>query len=234
MEAFINYPITEVVISYNNISLYQSIAGQIQLSIPQIHEDKQLLIENNWQVQAESLYRTILNMQENFVSRKHSIYFPQQYTLFFQIQFANFLGQVPYSSTSTVEIVQTQSLAFTLQIGFLIIGVENHGSYQLSVFQPAGTPQPLIPLMVLQEIVAYQFRTISLGLRQAINQITGHVQTKVCVSFIYGGALEGTNPQVLQIPISLQSQFLSQEVQIAYQQAYIFIFITCQTIKDQV
>ncbi|KAK5670158.1 ATP synthase F0 subunit 6 [Batrachochytrium dendrobatidis] len=41
-----------------------------------------------------------------------------------------------------------------------------------------GTPIGLIPLLIPLEIMAFLFRTISLGLRLAINLITGKILTK--------------------------------------------------------
>lgn len=232
MESFINYNILNQTQSFNNINLYQVQAALIIQSINQIHRTRDYQINNNWQIVNESLYRTVLNMIESFIGVKYAIYLPIQYTIFYLIFFSNFLGLVPYSSTPTVELVLTLSLAFTLLFGVQLIGILNHQYLLQSVFLPAGTPQAQIPLMVFLEIIAYIFRTISQGLRLAINLITGHVLSKVCVSFIYQGFQNGVNFQILLIPIVFLSLFLSLEIQIAYLQAYIFLFITCQTIKD--
>ena len=55
----------------------------------------------------------------------------------------------------------------------------------LTAFIPAGTPLALVPLMIVLEIVAYVTRCLSLGLRLAVNMITGHILAKVCVGFIW-------------------------------------------------
>ena len=39
--------------------------------------------------------------------------------------------------------------------------------------------------MIALEILAYITRTFSLGLRLAVNMITGHILAKVCVGFIW-------------------------------------------------
>ena len=54
-------------------------------------------------------------------------------------------------------------------MGILLIGFLTHKLYLLAIFLPGGTPLGLIPVMILLEIIAYIFRTISLGLRLAIN-----------------------------------------------------------------
>lgn len=61
--------------------------------------------------------------------------------------------------------------------------------------------------MVLLEIIAYVFRTISLGLRLAINLITGHILLKVVIGFIWLGYINGTNPLILAIPLLLLTVF---------------------------
>ncbi len=139
---------------------------------------------------------------------------------------------MPYSSTPTVEIVMTLSIAFTLLGGILLIGFLTHKLYLLAIFLPAGTPLGLIPLMVFLEVIAYFFRTMSLGLRLAINLITGHILAKVCVGFIWLGYIKGTSYIILAIPLILLTVFLSLEILIAYLQAYILIFITILTLKD--
>lgn len=47
--------------------------------------------------------------------------------------------------------------------------------------------------MVPLEILAYLTRTLSLGLRLAVNLITGHILAKVCINFIYLGFNSGTS-----------------------------------------
>ena len=72
---------------------------------------------------------------------------------------------VPYSSTPTVEIVMTLSIALTLLVAVLLIGYQSHQLFLLAAFIPAGTPLGLVPLMIVLEMLAYVTRTLSLGLR---------------------------------------------------------------------
>ena len=138
------------------------------------------------------------------------------------------IGLIPYSTTPSVEIIITQSIAFTIQIGILLYGIiVEHGKYITHLFLPAGTPIALIPLMVPLEIVAYITRTLSLGLRQGVNIITGHILVKVCISF----AANMSNILII-LPLGFTIIFLALEILIAYLQAYIYIFIISITLKD--
>ena len=139
---------------------------------------------------------------------------------------------VPYSSTPTVEIVMTLTLAFTILIGVLIMGFFSHKLYLFAAFLPAGTPIGLVFLMVPLEILAYLTRTFSLGLRLAVNLITGHILAKVLIGFIWNAYLSNVPLLYLSAPLLLVALFLSLELLIAYLQAYIFTFITCITIRD--
>jgi F-type H+-transporting ATPase subunit a len=171
-------------------------------------------------------------MIENVVGPKKSIYLPLFYSIFHIVLFSNLLGLVPYSTTPTVELVMTLSIAFTLLMGLLLVGFLTHKLYLLAIFLPGGTPLGLIPIMVALEVIAYVFRTLSLGLRLAINLITGHLLLKVVIGFIWLGYIKGTSFFILAIPLILLTMFLSLEILIAYLQAYILIFITIITLKD--
>jgi F-type H+-transporting ATPase subunit a len=190
------------------------------------------ILSNNWGILSESLFRTILGMLETFVNRNAAIYLPLFFSVFHLILFSNLLGLVPYSSTPTVEIALTMLIAITLLGGILLIGFLTHGTRLLAIFLPGGTPLALIPLMVALEVIAYFSRTLSLGLRLAINLITGHILAKVCAGFLWLGYISGTSIFILAIGFILFTLFLTLEVLVAYLQAYIFIFIAILTLKD--
>lgn len=171
-------------------------------------------------------------MLESFVAPKAAIYLPLFYSISQIILFSNFLGLIPYSSTPTVEIVMTLSFSFTLIIGFAVLGFLTHHFYLLSMFLPGGTPLGLIPLMVFLEVNAYLSRTLSLGLRLAINLITGHILCKVVAGFLWLGHINNTHVLFLSLGVFALTIFLCLEVLVAYLQCYIFLFISLLTLKD--
>jgi F-type H+-transporting ATPase subunit a len=81
-----------------------------------------------------------------------------------------------------------------------------------AAFLPAGTPILLTWFMVILEVIAYLTRTISLGLRLAVNMLTGHVLCKVVLGFVYEAFLSGTTLLILAIPLSFLVAFLSLEI----------------------
>lgn len=229
-EQYIIFPLFSVNLVINNVIFYLLISASLVLILGNLSNNK--IISNNWGIFSESLYRTILSMIDNFIGPKYTKYLPLFYTIFHLVLFSNLIGLVPYTSTPTVELVMTLSIAFTLLIGILLIGFLTHKLYLLAIFLPSGTPLGLIPLMIFLEVIAYIFRTLSLGLRLAINLITGHILAKVVVGFIWMGYIKGVSYFILAIPLILLTIFFSLEILIAYLQAYILIFITILTLKD--
>jgi F-type H+-transporting ATPase subunit a len=191
-----------------------------------------MIIQNNWQMIQESLFRTILSLIEVNLGKNYYQYLPLFYTIFLFIFLSNFLGVLPYTKTPSVELVITLSIATILLVGNLIIGIQNHSIYVLSVFLPAGCPVVLVPLMIVLECLAYVFRTISLGLRLAINIMTGKILCSVIIGFVQTMFESGFSLYILLLPLSFLTVYISLEILICYLQAYIFLFISCLTFKD--
>lgn len=115
-EQYIIYPIFSLSFVINNVIFYLILATILTILLGKGIK-KGRILSNNWGIISESLFRTILLKIENFVGPKSSIYLPIFYTIFHIVLFSNLLGLVPYSTTPTVELVKTLSIAFTLLIG---------------------------------------------------------------------------------------------------------------------
>lgn len=230
MEQFTIFSIYQLNFSINNLNILGILIVICFILISKINSDK--LISNQWNIFIESCYGSIRNMICNYIGIKSIYFLPLLFTLFHFILFSNLIGMIPYSQTITVEIVITLSMAFTILMGILLFGIFSHGNKLFAVFLPSGTPLGLIFLMIPLEILAYLTRTLSLGLRLAVNLITGHILAKVIISFIWKGYLNHVSTLILAIPLALVILFLALELLIAYLQAYIFTFITIITIRD--
>jgi ATP synthase subunit 6 len=163
MEQYEIYNIFSLNFNFNNINYSLSLVIFIIIILSSTY--KANITPNWWGILNESLYRTLLSMTTNYIGPKSIIFFPLIYTIFHLILFSNLIGMIPYSSTPTVEIIMTLTLAFTILMGVLIMGFFSHKLYLFATFLPAGTPIGLIILMVPLEILAYLTRTFSLGLR---------------------------------------------------------------------
>ena len=229
MEQYIILNLWSVNVTITNIAVGLIIATLLIIYLNLGHTK---CVPNNRSILSESLYHTILQMLNNYLGTLGVIYLPLFYSLFHIILLSNLIGLIPYSSTPTVELIGTCSLAITLLMGILLKGILTHGPKIGALFLPGGTPIALIPLMVILEIIAYLSRTISLGLRLAINLITGHILAKVISGFLWLGYIHGTSFLIILFGLSLLSVFLTLELLVAYLQAYIFVFITILTLKD--
>lgn len=97
------------------------------------------------------------------------IYVPLIFVFFNFVLFNNLVGLVPYSFTTTAQLVLTIALSTTILIAVTIIGLVRHGLVFFSYFVPAGTPLGLVPLLVTIESLSYFARALSLGLRLSAN-----------------------------------------------------------------
>lgn len=239
MEQFTIYKI----MGLPNVVVYLMISAMIPITIFYITTAGSIVTEktrdnkttqqtNNYGILQESQIASISRQIISYLGKTNIYLLPMFYSIFYIIQFANLQGQVPYNNTATVEQVITQTLAGTLLQGVLIQGMIIHKQYQIAAYIPSGTPIFLLPQMFLQEIQAFITRTQSLGLRLAVNMITGHIQAKVIIGFVYTAYQNNVTVAIYMFGLIFLSLFFAQELLIAYLQAYIFMFITCLTLHD--
>ena len=121
-----------------------------------------------------------------------------------------------YQNKGEYNIIITIYQSIIILIGLIIITILDNQLKYFTILQPQGTPTLIYPQIIPLEFLAYFTRIISLGLRLAINLITGHILVKVILSFIYWNNL---------LPFLFLSLFFVLEFLISYLQAFIFIFI---------
>ncbi|ROT34435.1 ATPase, F0 complex, subunit A [Sodiomyces alkalinus F11] len=140
---------------------------------------------------------------------------------------------VPYSFASTSHFVLTFALSFTIVLGATILGFQKHGLKFFSLLVPAGCPLPLLPLLVLIELISYLARNISLGLRLAANILSGHMLLHILAGFTYNIMSSGIIFFLLGlIPLSFIVAFSGLEIAIAFIQAQVFVVLSSSYIKD--
>lgn len=127
----------------------------------------------------------------------------------------NFLGLTPYTFTPSRRISLTLSIAvcvwFFMEIGFVLKAIKRF----LAHLVPSGTPDMLIPLIVVIELVRNFIRPITLSVRLAANIVAGHL----LISLVNGGRLTIiTTPAILLSGVVL----MILEVSVAFIQGYVF------------
>ncbi|MCW5724639.1 MAG: F0F1 ATP synthase subunit A [Maricaulaceae bacterium] len=185
------------------------------------------LVPSRWQSMVEMSYEFVANMLRENVGPAGRPYFPFIFSLFMFILFCNMLGMLPYSFTVTSHIIVTLALALVVFIGVTLIGFVRHGFHFLSLFVPKGVPAPLLPLLVVIEVLSYFIRPISLSIRLFANMMAGHTMLKVFAGFVISmGIFFGW------LPLSFIVALTGLEIVIAFLQAYVFTILTCLYLND--
>ena len=187
------------------------------------------LVPGRVQSAVEMAYEFVANMVHDNVGHGGKPYFPFIFSLFMFILFANLLGMVPFSFTSTSHIVVTFAMAAVVFVGVTVIGFARHGLGYLKLFVPSGVPVAMLPLLVVIELISYLIRPISLSVRLFANMTAGHTMLKVFAGFVISlGVLGGWAPLAFVVALT------GLEILIAFLQAYVFAVLTCIYLNDAV
>ena len=174
---------------------------------------------------AELAYGFVHKMVEDVAGKDALVYFPYIFTLFLYILFANFLGLLPLSFTTTSHIAVTAVLGFGVFLTVTIIGFVKHGPEFLKLFWVDSAPLPLRPVLALIELISYFVRPVSHSIRLAGNVMAGHAVLKVFAGFA---------SIVLVAPVAIIGMvgIYALEVLVSFIQAYVFTILTCVYLKD--
>ena len=183
------------------------------------------MIPSRTQSISEMAYGFIYKMVEDVTGKDGLQFFPYIMTLFLFIVFANFLGILPMSFTTTSQIAVTAVLAMMVFLTVTLVGLYKHGLGFLSLFWVSAAPLPLRPILALIEVISYFVRPLSHSIRLAGNMMAGHAVIKVFAAF---AAVLAISPfSVLAI-----TAIIALEVLVAFIQAYVFTILTCVYLKD--
>ena len=183
------------------------------------------LIPTRIQSMAELTYGMVHKMVEDVTGKDGLKYFPYVFTLFCFILFANLLGLLPKSFSTTSHIAVTAVLALAVFLGVTILGFIKNGAHFLELFWVKSAPLALRPVLAIIELISYFVRPVSHSIRLAGNIMAGHAVIKVFAAFA----------AVLAIaPISILAivGMYGLEVLVCVIQAYVFTILTCVYLKD--
>ncbi len=232
LEQFIVKPLVEMKIGTLDVSLTNSavwmILGVIGATLLlTLSMRGRAMVPTRMQSIAELSYEFIANMLKDNVGTEGRPYFPFIFTLFMFILFANMLGMIPYSFTTTSHIIVTFALALVVWVGVTIIGIAKNGAGFLKLFVPSGVPLALMPLLVVIEVISYCVRPISLSVRLFANMMAGHTMLKVFGGFVIALSWWGG-----WAPLLFVVALTGLEIGIAFLQAYVFTILTCLYLHD--
>nr|YP_010990621.1 ATP synthase F0 subunit 6 [Diostrombus politus]WOW99039.1 ATP synthase F0 subunit 6 [Diostrombus politus] len=135
-------------------------------------------------------------------------------SMFLTILMINFMGLMPYVFTPTSHMSLSMSMALPMWLMLMIYGWIKFSNHMLSHLLPTGTPQPIMPMMVMIELTGNLIRPISLSVRLTANMIAGHLLMTLL------GNMNETKMIMMIMP--MQIIIMTFESAIAIIQAYVF------------
>ncbi|MEM9319340.1 MAG: F0F1 ATP synthase subunit A [Pseudomonadota bacterium] len=209
-----------------NVTLWMALAIAAVSALMVMGTKGRAVIPSRGQSIAELAYGFVRKMVEDVAGRDALPYFPYIFTLFLFILFANFLGLIPRSFTTTSHIAVTAVLAMAVFLTVTILGFVKNGAGFLSLFWVSSAPLPLRPILAVIELISYFVRPVSHSIRLAGNVMAGHAVLKVFAGF--AGALGAA----AVAPIIGVIAIYGLEVLVSFIQAYVFTILTCVYLRD--
>ena len=208
-----------------NVTLWLLLAVVATIGLMVVGTSKRAIVPGRLQSIAEMAYGFIYKMVEDVAGKDAAPFFPYIMTLFLYIVFANFLGLIPTSFTTTSHFAVTVVLAMAVFLTVTIVGFIKNGAGFLSLFWVSSAPLALRPILAIIELISYFVRPVSHSIRLAGNVMAGHAVIKVFAGF---AAIAVISP----VSVLAITAMYGLEVLVAFIQAYVFTILTCVYLKD--
>ncbi len=208
-----------------NVTLWMALAILAIVALMVLATSRREIVPGRSQSVAELAYGFVYKMVEDVAGKDGVKYFPYIMTLFLFIVFANFLGLIPMSFTTTSHIAVTAVMAMAVFLTVTILGFVLHGIGFLKLFWISSAPLALRPILALIEVISYFVRPVSHSIRLAGNMMAGHAVIKVFAAF---AAL----PLIAPLGIFAITAIYALEVLVSFIQAYVFAILTCVYLRD--
>ncbi|MEM9754370.1 MAG: F0F1 ATP synthase subunit A [Pseudomonadota bacterium] len=213
-------------LTLTNVTLWMALAVLSVVLLMVVGTRGRAIIPTRGQSMAELAYGFVRKMVEDVAGKDALPYFPYIFTLFLFILFANFLGLIPTSFTTTSHIAVTVVLALSVFLTVTILGLVLNGVSFLSLFWVSSAPLALRPILAVIEVISYFVRPVSHSVRLAGSITAGHAVLKVFAGFAGVLGIGAVAPIFAVIAI------YGLEVLVAAIQAYVFTILTCVYLRD--
>ncbi len=208
-----------------NVTLWMAITVVAVIALMVLGTSGRATIPGRMQSIGELAYGFIYKMVEDVAGKDAVAFFPYIMTLFMFIVFANFLGLVPMSFTTTSHFAVTVLLALLVFVTVTVVGFVKNGAAFLGLFWVSSAPLALRPVLAVIEIISYFVRPVSHSIRLAGNLMAGHAVIKVFAGF---AAIAAVSP----LSVVAITAMYGLEVLVSFIQAYVFTILTCVYLKD--
>ena len=229
MDQFIVKPLfggSEVgMFTITNVTLWMFLAVLAVVALMVLGTSRRAIIPSRTQSVGALAYGFVYKMVEDVAGKDALAFFPYIMTLFMFIVFANFLGLIPMSFTTTSHFAVTVVLALLVFVTVTVVGFVKNGSKFLGLFWVASAPLALRPVLAVIEVISYFVRPVSHSIRLAGNLMAGHAVIKVFAGF---AAIAVVSP----ISVVAITAMYGLEILVSFIQAYVFTILTCVYLKD--
>lgn len=208
-----------------NVTLWMAISVLCVIGLLVLGTRGRAIIPSRIQSVAELMYGFVHKMVEDVAGKDAVKYFPYIMTLFSFIVFANTLGLLPMSFTTTTHIAVTAVLALLVFFFVTILGFVKNGTKFLGLFWITSAPLAVRPVLAVIELISYFVRPVSHSIRLAGNMMAGHAVIKVFAGF---AAIAVVSP----VSVLAITAMYGLELLVAFIQAYVFTILTCVYLKD--
>jgi len=208
-----------------NATLWMALSIVAVFALMVLGTRKRAIVPGRTQSIAEMAYGFVYKMVEDVAGKDAVGFFPYVMTLFMFIVFANFLGLIPMSFTTTSHFAVTVVLAMAVFLTVTIVGFVKNGAGFLGLFWVASAPLALRPILAIIELISYFVRPVSHSIRLAGNVMAGHAVIKVFAGF---AAIAVISP----VSVLAITAMYGLEILVAFIQAYVFTILTCVYLKD--
>jgi len=208
-----------------NVTLWMGLAVLAVIALMVLGTSRRAVVPSRTQSIGELAYVFVYKMVEDVAGKDAIKFFPYIMTLFMFIVFANFLGLLPMSFTTTSHFAVTVVLALLVFLTVTIVGFAKNGIGFLGLFWVSSAPLALRPILAIIELISYFVRPVSHSIRLAGNVMAGHAVIKVFAGF---AAIAVVSP----VSVVAITAMYGLEVLVAFIQAYVFTILTCVYLKD--
>lgn len=210
-----------------NVTLWLGLTVLAVIALMVLGSRGRAVIPSRLQSIGELIYGFIYKMVEDVTGHDGVKYFPYVMTLFLFILFANLLGLIPMSFTTTSHVAVTVTLALMVFLGVTILGLIKNGIGFLGMFWVSSAPLALRPVLAVIEVISYFVRPVSHSIRLAGNLMAGHAVMKVFAGF-------ASMAVISPVAVGAVTAIYGLELLVAVVQAYVFTILTCVYLKDAV
>nr|AAT08624.1 ATP synthase F0 subunit 6 [Bipes canaliculatus] len=144
-------------------------------------------------------------------------------TLLLLLLMMNLLGLLPYTFTPTTQLSINMALALPLWLATITIGLRLRTNTTLAHMLPEGTPNPLIPMLIIIETISQLIRPLALAVRLTANLTAGHLLLQLASSATLYALTLSTAPFTLLMITLLLLTVL--ELAVGFIQAYVFVLL---------